>query len=373
VRYDQLIEVRMAGILLEEESPFGNIVAVVEGDDRVIYFYLHFPNTAEDDPLRMKTCWVRNRLPAPRKLDKASMERGEPPLMPAAHCMDTGAGQPLDAESLRVVWFEQCDAAALLEHDAPLAIIPAWSGMGDFSGYARDCVGQGPFAWELGADNAMHERTKAADAFWKLWQDAEFWPEWRDQRIAEIEATLGPHAKYYAIDGDEFPPRAMLRFDLPDRYLLITVGVSLFCLPKVEQQYEDPSPYRRIELAAAVDRKCPAGELSRLGQYISGQARYPWTHFSPLGHGHTMPCDSTPASFDGKRFNYILLSQTLPDTPELRLGCFRSDPINVLWMLPITQREREIAVKTSSSGLQQRLTGAGATVVIRPRRELAKA
>jgi hypothetical protein len=360
----------MAQILLEEMSPFGNIVAYVEDDDRVIYLYLHFRDIPEDDPQRMKTCWIRNRLRAPKQLDQAAMERGEAPLMPAAHCVHPGPGQPLDPQSLRVVWFEECDACALLEWDKPLAIVPSWSGFGGFSGYARECLGQGPFAWELDADNAMHQRTKAADDFWKLWNDAEFWQEWRDQRIAEIEAVLGPHAKYYAIDGDEFPPRAMLRFDHPDHYVLITVGVSLFCLPKVEQNYDDPSPYRRIELAAAVDRKCPVAELSRFGQYISGQARYPWTHFSPLGHGHTMPCDSSPTAFDGKRFNYVLLSHTLPDTPELRLGYFRRDPINVLWMLPISQRERELAVKTSSGELERRLASAGVTVLIRARREL---
>ena len=111
-------------------------------------------------------------------------------------------------------------------------------------------------------------------------------------------------------------------------------------------------------------------ELSRFGQYISGQARYPWHHFSPLGHGHTMPCDSTPSAFDGKRFNYVLFSQTLPETPELRLSYFQRDPINVLWMLPISQREREFAIKTSSGELQRRLAGAGVTAVIRARNEL---
>ncbi len=360
----------MAGILLEETSPLGNVVAVVEDDDRVVYFYLNFLNAPEDDPLRVRSCWVRNRLRAPQRIDEAAMERGEAPLMPAAHCLDPGPGQPLDTESLRVIWFEELDAAALVENDEALAIIPAWSGLQGFYGYARDCVGQGPFAWELDAENVLHQRIASAGAFWNLWDDDEFWQEWLDQRIAEIERVLGPHAKYYAIDGDEFPPRAMLRFDLPDRYILMTVGVSLFCLPKVEQHFDDPSPRRRIELAAAFDRKCPDGELSRFGQYISGQARYPWHHFAPLGHGHTMPCDSTPSAFDGRRFNHVLFSQTLPKTPELRLSYFQRDPINVLWMLPISQREREFAVKNSSAELERRLASAGVTVVVRARWEL---
>ncbi len=361
----------MAGILLEEPSPFGNIVAVVEDDDRVIYFYLHFPNTPEDDPQQMKVCWVRNRLPAPRKLDKATMERGQPPLMPAAHCVDPNAGQPLDPDSLRIIWFEECDGAALMDNDQPLAIIPSWSGQGDFSGYAHDCVGEGPFAWELGPENVMHERIHAAQEFWQLWDDEDFWSRWRDERIAAIESVLGPHAKYYAIDGGEFPPRAMLRFDLPDCFVLITVGVSLFCLPGVERYFDDPSPYRRMELAAAVDRKCSDAELTRLGEYISAQAGYPWNRFAPLGLGHTMPCDSTPVSFDAQRFNFVLFFQSLPGTPRLELPAFRGDRTNVLWMMPISQRERQFAMDTGSPALEQRLAQAGATFVIRARQELA--
>ena len=122
----------MAAILLEETSPLGNVVAVAEDDDRVVYFYLHFLNTPEDDPLRVRSCWVRNRLRAPQRIDEAAMERGEAPLMPAAHCLDPDPGPPLDTESLRVIWLEELDAAALVENDESLAIIPAWSGVQGF-------------------------------------------------------------------------------------------------------------------------------------------------------------------------------------------------------------------------------------------------
>ena len=361
----------MAGVLLEEASPLGNIVAVVEDDDRAIYFYLHFPDAAEDDPQRMKVCWVRNRQPAPAGLDKAAMERGEPPLMPAAHCAGRGAGPPLDPENLGVVWFEECDGAALLEGDEILAIIPSWSGVGDFSGYARDCIGEGPFAWELDSENVMHERVRAAQDFWQLWDDEEFWPRWRNERVAALQAVLGRHTKHYSIDGGEFPPRALLRFDAPGHYVLITVGVSLLPEPGVERQFDDPSPHRRIELAAAVDRTCGEAELQRVGKYLSAQARYPWSQFSPLGHGHTMPCDCIPTALDPKRFNCVLFSQSLPGAPQLVLPQFRGDPTNVLWLLPISQRERQFAMNAGSTELEQRLARAGATFVMRPRKELA--
>jgi hypothetical protein len=361
----------MAEILLEETSPLGTVAAVVEDDGRVVYLYLHYLNLDEDDPQRMKVCWVRNRLAAPRKLDEAAMERGDAPLMPASHCVDPGPGRPLEPDALRIVWLEECDAAALVEHDETLAVIPWWSGTGDFSGYARDCLGQGPFAWELSPDNAMHERIVAAAEFWNLWDDEDLWQRWRDERIAVMENTLGEHSKYYAIDGDEFPPRALLRFDLPDRYVLITVGVSLFCLPRVDHYFDDPSPHRRIELAAAVDRQCPETEVNRVGQYLSAQARYPWNHFIPLGHGHTMPCDSLPAMFDSRRFESVLFSQTMPGTPQFELPDFRGDRTNVLWLVPISQRERDFAKKSGSGALEQQLIRAGTTVVMRARKELS--
>jgi hypothetical protein len=360
----------MAGILLEEPSPFGNIIAVVEDDDRVIYFYLHFLDTPEDDPQRMKVCWVRNRQKAPARLDQAVMERGEPPLMPAAHCVHPGAGQPLDAEALHIVWFEECDAGALLEQENILAIIPSWSGLEDFSGYARDCVGEGPFAWELSPENVLLERIRAAHEFWRLWDDEDFWSRWRDERIDAIERVLGPHTKYYAIDGDEFPPRAMLRFDLPDRYVLVTVGVSLFSQPGVERYFENPSPYRRIELAAVVDRGCPDVELARFEQYISAQARYPWSQFAPLGIGHTMPCDSTPQSCGGDRFDYVAFTNSLPGTPAIELPAFRGDPVNVLWLFPITNAERGFAENNTTVELIQRLQQAGNSILIRNRHPL---
>lgn len=362
----------MNELLLEEASPYGNIYAVVGDDDRVVYFYLHFRDLREDDGnMSVRACWVRNRLAATQEVDVEAMEHGRAPLLPAEFCMSAGTGPPLDAAALRVVWFEECDAAALLEGNEILAVIPAWSGQGGFHGYARDCRGQGPYAWELGPARAMRERVEKAAAFWKLWDDPDYWQRWRDKRIAALESVLGRHAKYYAIDGDEFPPRAMLRFDLPNCYVLVTVGVSLFCQPSVEQYFDDPSPYRRIELAAAVASECSEGELNRLGSYISGQSRYPWMNFAALGHGHTMPCDSTPPSCGGKQFPAVLLATELAAAPKLVLPTFRGDPVNLLWLFPIAAGERDWAIENSTTGLMERLAAAGHDYVIRDRSPLA--
>jgi hypothetical protein len=356
--------------LIEHPSPFGNIVAVAEDDGRVVYFYLHYTERSDNDEAGppMKACWVRNRLPAPAQFDPTVMRDGLPPLLPAAYCKSRQSGPPLNAEVLSVVWFEECDAAALLEGEELLAVIPSWGGEGGFCGYARDCIGEGEYAWELGADNVMHERVRRAQEFWSLWDDDDFWGNWRDERIAAIEAVLGPHTNYYAIDGGEFPPKALLRFDLPDRFVLITVGVSLFCLPSVERHFDDPSPYRRIELAAALDRTCTGEEVKRFGGYLSAQARYPWSHFMPLGSGHTMPCDSTPPSCGGQKFPAVLLASSLPGLAPIALPPFRGDPTSALWFYPITQAERKLAMDGGTTRILERLRQAGNGGVIRARK-----
>jgi hypothetical protein len=315
---------------------------------------------------------VRNRLPAPVELDVLAMREGQAPLNPAEYCRDPRPGPPLDQSTLRVIWLEECDAAALVENDETLAIIPSWSGEQGFEGYARDAVGTGPLAWELAPDNDMHARVQAAGEFWLLWDDDDFWTRWRDERAQALEARLGPHAKHYAIDGGEFPPKALYRFDLPDRYVFVTLGMSLFCQPRVERHFDDPSPYRRIELAAALSRECTDKELNKFGRYLSAQTRYPWSQFTWLGFGHTLPCDSTPASCGGAKFPAVALAQSLPGVGPLELPSFRGDPTNVLWFYSITDAEWNLAMEQSTDRLMELLFVAGHDGVIRKRKSVVE-
>ena len=55
------------------------------------------------------------------------------------------------------------NAAALYEGGVLLAIIPPWSGTNGFHGYARDSIGEGPVAWEIGTHNALIGRLHEAE------------------------------------------------------------------------------------------------------------------------------------------------------------------------------------------------------------------
>src|SRR6185436_1514465 len=265
-------------IVLEQRSPLGNVSAVVEDDGRVVYLYLQYEKPPGDTaPIR--ACWIRNRVAAPADVNPEEMKRGMPPLMPARYCRIPAASPPLDPRLLRFVWLEEGNGVALLEENELLAVVPPWSGMGGFDGYARDCREESPFAWPLPEGDVLKERVRRADEFWQLW-DGEFWPPWRDAMIDRLESILGPHSKYYAIDGGDWPPRAMLRFDLANCFVLATVGMSLLPMPAVEMSAGDPSPLRRIELAAAFDVNIPEGEVSQFASYLSAQVRLPWNHWT---------------------------------------------------------------------------------------------
>lgn len=341
-------------VLLEEVNSNGNIQAIVEADERVVCLYLFHADDFEGP--RVRTCWVRNLAPAPAELNVSDMREGRPPLLPTSCCAHPRGAPAPDASTLSVVWFEEGNGVALFENDELLAVIPPWSGHGGFHGYARDCTQESPLCWPMPKERALFERIEQARDYWRVWDDPNLWTAFQEPVVRKLEKQLGaPHAKYFAIDSGEWPPKAMLRFDLADRYVFATVGVALRAQPNVEMSTDDPARCRRIELAAALDASCPAGELSGFGQWISGLASYPWNQYTWLGPGHTIPCGAVPASLGGARFPFVILvAGTTPETSLLEAG-FRNDPITYLWLLPITEQERDVAMNEGAEALLQRL------------------
>jgi len=338
----------MAEILLEEVNPNGNIQAVVECDDHVCYFYLF---VAPDTQFGMKSVWVGNHSRAPEDLDIERMQSGSPPRNPARHCRHTAGRAALAAEDLRVVWLPEGNGAALYERDEILAIIPPWSGTNGFYGYARDNIGHGPVAWELSRDNVLVERFKRAQSYWRKWDDDEFWPSIQSSQIAQLEKVFGRLTEYYAIDGDKWPPKAMMRFAWKDRTVLVTVGVALRPQPNVEMVTETPEQLRRIELGAVLPGSWSEEAVQRFERYISGQSNLPWTKYTWLGPGHTIRCDS----WQNPDHTAALLQYEHSGVSQIALEKFLGDPVNVLWFVPISEEERQVAVNLGSERLKSRL------------------
>lgn len=338
----------MAAVLLEDVGPNGNIQAVVEVDQDVCYFYLFGAQGTDFD---MRSVWVRNLGRAPDSLDVARMRSGAPPRNPKAHCRHPNGLPPPCSDQLRVEWLPEGNGAALYEEGEILAIIPPWSGMNGFHGFARDSIGDGPVAWEIGTDNALIGRFRMAESYWRLWEDTNPWPSIRDSLLSCVEKTFGCHSNYYAIDGGKWPPKAIVRIPRIDSIVLVTIGVSVRPQPQVELSTEQPELIRRIELGVVLPARWPDQAVKRFASYLSGQSGLPWNNHSWLGTGHTIPCDS----WQNPKFTFALLQPTHSAAPTPKVEPQFGDPVNFLWFLPITAEERQNAMDNGSEKLARTL------------------
>ncbi|MEO3944427.1 suppressor of fused domain protein [Gorillibacterium sp. CAU 1737] len=333
-------------ILIESWSPVSEIQAFVEETEECVYFYLWAFPGREDATVR--SCWVCNKQAAPAAPDFEAMQQGRPPMMPAAYCDHPDGRKPPEPDTLEIVWFKEGDAAALLENGSLLAVIPGWSGEGGFHGYALFSNEAGPFAWPLKeAEPVLVERVERSRRFWETFTP-ERWGQAQQQYLAVLESFLGgPHEKYYAIDGGHFPPKAMITAHKEEVLYAFTLGVSLIPQPKVEQYLgEEGDDSRRIELAFAARIGALADEKPVLG-YLSAQTGLPWGLLTWLGHGHTLSCAEVPG------FPYVLLlNGTLAvGTPSPELPELDGERVNVLWAIPITEAEYQVATEQGSEEL----------------------
>src|SRR5262244_1198092 len=152
------------GTVLESESPYGSRRLVVEYDGATTAAYLH------DAGAVLGAAWIANHGQAPQSADLSRLSAGQAPLMPAAHTKHPAGRAPLDARTLRALWFEEGDGVAIIEGGQLLAVIPGWSDMArGMPGYSRDVIRQTPFGWSLddameGLVPAVHARTPAGPA-----------------------------------------------------------------------------------------------------------------------------------------------------------------------------------------------------------------
>jgi hypothetical protein len=333
-------------VLIEETGPNGNVAAFVEDDGRVVYLYLRGPDGAW-----MKSVWVQNRLPAPDEVDAARMQQGRPPLMPRAHCRHPEGAPALDPGQLRLVWLPEGNGVALTDDDGLLAAVVPWTGLRGFPGYARHALGEGPFAWQLAGADALLERFSTAEAYWADWdRSPNPWQRIQGAQLAAYEAAFGKPGRYFAIGGDSWPPRALVRFDRPAGIVLVTVGMALRPQPQVEMADARPEALRRVELGVSLPAETPEAVVEDWISYVAGQVDLPWARYTWLGHGHTIPCDAAT----GRGFPAVLLAHGEDVDLPSPLPAFAGDPVNVLWLTPVTADEW---VRARRDGAQTVLPG----------------
>ena len=323
-------------VLVEEWSPVANIQAIVEKNDKNYYFYLWInPATPETE---MRACWICNRVKAPKDIKEAFAFEGEAPCMPAEFVDHDLNGIELDDASLSIEWFEEGDAAAVLSGDEIIAVIPCFSGYNGFYGYSVYAKGTGSFAWELkGAVSRFEDEVKRSRESWAFFDDENFWKNVQDFHFDTLNKFFGKEEKYFAIDGGEFPPKALVQGRKDGIIYGITLGVSMIPMPKVEMSYqEEYKDFRRMELGFACNEKYEP-MLNQVFSAMSWLAAYPWNAQTFLGHGHTIPF----GSIEGKDFLLFLNDRNLNISDSPKYADYRGEKINLLWLIPITQEEQE--------------------------------
>ena len=268
--------------MLFETSPLGNLDAIVQHDDRTVYFYLNEnPGAIAGKPkFGTRACWVQNLTTGPLVFDQAEMQQGLPLLLPRTHTLSR-EGVPLpNADRLAVIWFEEGNGAALVLQDDQqqvekvLAVIPPWSGQEGFHGYSAECAVENEVCWPLPLKEALTKRITNADSFWKGFQNennpltqlqkAQL-QAYRERFLAvdgDSDIDVGDEVdgeSHFSIVGAKFPPRKLVQYDLADSIVIVTVGMSLLPQPMVELATDQPSRFRRVELAVRLPKHSVEG------------------------------------------------------------------------------------------------------------------
>jgi hypothetical protein len=317
-------------VVLTAGNPYGSRTLVVERDEDSSVAYLCAP-----DGIVHGAVWLANHRPAPPVVDLARINAGLPPLMPRANTLHPTGRRPLG--QLTPLWFEEGDGVALYEEDDLLAVIPGWADMSrGMPGYARDAVGESPFAWALSeALEGLQPRIVNARSYWR-WRSAEgSWPSFQELVLSHLDRTLGPAGRYWDAGGErlptvgitERPPRGRREFTV-----LSTVGMSCQRMPTVEQWIDGPGAYTRIELAVAT-REDPR-DAALLLVWL---AQYPWHSVTWLGHGHTAKWYHEPSTFPlGSRYSGVVMQADPPGMPDMSGFAFGGEGVRWLWLSPVT-------------------------------------
>jgi Suppressor of fused protein (SUFU) len=338
-------------ILLENESPYASRRVVVESDGTTTAAYMHSATSA------IAATWIANHRPAPETTDMARLSAGEAPVMPAGHTKHPDGRPMLEAGGLRAVWLEEGDGVAILEHGGLLAVLPGWSDMSKgLPGYCRDVIGQTPFGWSL--DDAMEglgPRAAQADNFWRWRTDKDAWATFQQAVLGHLLGKLGPGTRYWDVGGGKQPPVGVTERPPTGQRpytVLSTVGMSCQRMPVIEQMGGQAAQGARIELAIATTM--PSTAAARIFLWLG---QYPWREVTWFGDGHCLAWYHEPSTFPLRGGHSAVLltdkpgSLLGPDVPDLSGFSFSGEPVRWLWVVPISERDRQLATERGPASL----------------------
>jgi hypothetical protein len=362
-----------AQVLLSDTSPYGSRVLQVEGDHVTTAAYLR-----RSDGGTVAAAWIANHQDAPLHADLARLNAGLVPAMPASRTKQPKGRPPLDARALEVIWFEEGDGAALLENGQPLCVLPGWSDMDrGVPGYSREAIGRTPFAFALDDEiDDLGPRIMQARAFWEWRRGGGAWEGLQQSVLGHLLSRLGPGGYYWhdvgrqnrgtpvaeqpVVGVSERPAR-----DDRPYGVLSTVGMSCQRMPTVELYEDNVGEHSRIELAIATT--LPS---QRAGSVFPWLAQYPWRAVTSFAPGDSVKWYHQPRTFPlGAEWAGVLLLDNAarlegPGAPDMTGFSFGGDPVQWLWLVPITEAERQYGKDEGADALIERLARKGRSWVV---------
>jgi len=145
-----------------------------------------------------------------------------------------------------------------------------------------------------------------------------------------------------------------------------TVGLSLSPMPQIEMYTENRFDLNRIELGLMLNSVNRDLNIQKIAEWLSGTCSTPWRDITFLGEGHTILFDA----FDHPKFRSVLLTNKLAVLPKIELENYRTSVVNFLWLIPITDLERQFAMDNESKNLINRLNDLGEEIYSLERKEL---
>ena len=88
-----------------------------------------------------------------------------------------------------------------------------------------------------------------------------------------------------------------------------------------------------------------------MARYLGGLSAYPWQALAWFGHGHTVPC----GLWGDGALGWALLTREHPSIGASIDEQILGDPVNLLWLLPISEAERDVATAEGAAALLEAL------------------
>jgi len=317
-------------ILLEVTNWVNSRTAVLEYDNDSIHLYSH----PHSDDQELKCLWVANTTKRLLKNNNiaSDMKKGLQPYMPKKHCNDSAYIKDFkNKDNWSLKWGLDQNSISVHYKDNLISVMPEWSGYEGFWGYSIGVSNETDIAWPLNSDNKQINRVRSEQAFLNDWSDSS-WVELQEGIIEKYKNHMSGDNRYFSGDGGNWPPLGIHYCKNAQQEFIATIGMSILPMPLLGMNFEDPEPYRRIELATTFEN---AQDGLPLASYISGQATYPWSFGTHFNHGHTIPCSQLKEA--GSDMSFMLILESASFLPKISIDRLNT---RLLFMLPIFESEQ---------------------------------